>query len=102
MLSSIPTKEKHKPRNWTVMVLIGLIVVLIAALSGITGLYLLNSQTSHSNIIVVNQTSNNTTNSQPVQDTSNSNQISDTSSIDNSRNTTKQPISNGNNNNQTN
>ena len=73
MLSTIPTRGKTKPRNWTVTALITTIIILVLALSGLTGLYLSGNHITQPNIIIVNQTSNNTTtnHNQPVQNTSN-------------------------------
>lgn len=70
MLSSVPTKEKNKPRNWTVTILVGVILILSAALSGLAGLYLSNNHLNQPTIIV-NQSANNTSNyNQTVQDAS--------------------------------
>ncbi len=70
MLSSVPTREKKKARNYTTIFLVGFIFVLVIALSGLSGLYYLATQTSPT-VIVINQTGNNTSTlqSQPVEDT---------------------------------
>lgn len=70
LLSSVPTREKNKPRNYTTFILVGFIVILVIALSGISGLYYLASQTTPT-VILVNQTENNSSSHQ-------SNQVEDT------------------------
>ncbi len=61
MLATIPTREKRKPKSWTVPILIGFIIVLSIALSGLASLYYSATQSSDP-IIVVNQTSNTSVN----------------------------------------
>ncbi len=84
MLSSVPTREKKKTKNYTTIFLVGFIFVLVIALSGLSGLYYLATQTSPT-VIVINQTANNTSThqSQPVEDT--------TSTVDTQKNKQNTP-----------
>lgn len=59
MLSSVPSREKKKPRSYTVPLLVACISMLIIALSGISGLYYFESQTDPT-VIVINETPNET------------------------------------------
>jgi len=62
MLSTIPTIEKSKPKSWTIPILIGVVILLSLALSGLAALYYSNVITANPDIIIINQTSNNSTN----------------------------------------
>ena len=62
MLSAIPTNEKGKPKSWTIPILIGLVILLSLALSGLSALYYSNILSTNPNVVIVNQTSNNSTN----------------------------------------
>lgn len=65
MLSSVPTKENKKQKNYTVPLLIGFIFLLLVAISGLSGLYYFETQ-AEPTVVVINQTTNNTT-AHPVQ-----------------------------------
>ncbi len=61
MLSSVPTREKKKPKSYTTHILVGFICVLLIAIFGLAGLYYSATQSTNT-IIVVNQTPNDTSN----------------------------------------
>ena len=63
MLSTIPTIEKSKPKSWTIPILIGVVILLSLALSELAALYYSNVITANPDIVIINQTSNNSTNS---------------------------------------
>ena len=59
MLSTLPTRESSRPKNWTTVILIGLIIILSLALSGLATLYYTSIINANPDVIVVNQTPNN-------------------------------------------
>ena len=63
MLSTLPARESNNPKNWKTIILIGLVILLSLALSGLSALYYTNILTANPDIIIINQTAdNNSTN----------------------------------------
>lgn len=80
ILATIPTRERKKPKSWTVPILIGFIIILSLALSGLATLYYSNILTATPDIVVINQTPDNNTSTNMIKNTSSSSGIKNTTS----------------------